>query len=182
MNLKTNHYLLILITILAFTACKQPAEKTDNNQSILNKEDSMKIAFYDYYFNQNSSKSIESILDRRVNIDSAKASLVRFKDLSTNLNPAELRKMFTTESVSFKLSNLQPWLDSLRLYTNTNELRICFGIYSSKFLASVNKPTKDAGRLTIYLWPYNNSAPAQYDKMKQNDRDAEPYNIGELHP
>lgn len=83
-----------------------------------------------------------------------------------------------TKSVGFNKKELQEWLQNLG--SDTKEIKIYFGIYSSK---SENKRTRlseeSEGRFTTILWPCNAEGEAANDDKGEEEL---PVNAGELEP
>jgi hypothetical protein len=73
-----------------------------------------------------------------------------------------------TESVSFSLSDLVTWLNSIA--SQTDEIRASLGSYGD------NSPDKN--RLTVILWPYR----AGNRAVNGSNQEIDPYNEGSLKP
>lgn len=84
-----------------------------------------------------------------------------------------------TKSVGFNKKELQEWLQNLS--SDTREIKIYFGIYSStseKHLSNLSED-KSEGRFTTILWPCN----AEGEPANDDEGDEElPVNAGELFP
>jgi len=83
-----------------------------------------------------------------------------------------------TKSVGFNKKELQDWLQNLG--TETKEIKIFFGIYSSESEKDQTlEEEKSEGRFTTILWPYNaDGEPAEDDEGEEDL----PVNAGELEP
>lgn len=83
-----------------------------------------------------------------------------------------------THSISFTRDKLMDWLK--KTMPDADELRVCLGAYG--------KGDKNAGRITVILWPYKNDEPttqAVYegkDAPPPSQPPTPPYNQGTLNP
>ena len=103
------------------------------------------------------------------------------KDYETKMKELGIdnpRKGFT-KSVGFNKKELQEWLKNLG--SDTREIKIYFGIYSSKSEKNLGNLSeeKSEGRFTTILWPCN----AEGEPADDDEGDEElPVNAGELEP
>lgn len=89
-----------------------------------------------------------------------------------------------TKRVKFRGGGLGDWIQDLRSNSNYGSIRICFGIYTKeyidKYVSDVSERTKLYGRLTAFLWPYDNN---DRELLKpDNVTPQKPYNLGGLEP
>lgn len=102
-------------------------------------------------------------------------------DYATKMKELEIEtpKEGFTKSVGFNKKELQDWLQSLG--TETREIKIFFGIYSSEKENNSDylKQEQSDGRFTTILWPYNAENEPAYD---EDGKEELPVNAGELEP
>ncbi|HET8830071.1 MAG TPA: hypothetical protein VFM79_12055 [Pelobium sp.] len=169
--------LLASVAIIA-TACNQ---QTNSSSYELSPSDSAKIAFYDKYFLE-SDGFIPNEKNKPVDAAIAEKCVDLYLSTKGRLNPKEIKKMLSTESVSFKMAELTPWLqDSLRNVKFDN-MRVCLGVYDVPALENGNKPDSLAGKLTVYLWPYLGDEKAVKSTNGAQPIKIKPFNLGDLHP
>lgn len=76
-----------------------------------------------------------------------------------------------TDSISFPAPELLAWIQSVS--SHMTELRVVFGVYTAEL------SPKNAGRFTVFLWPYNEkNEPSTDDEGKP----VPPVNLGTLEP
>ena len=100
-----------------------------------------------------------------ISVDAADQMVTTYVDYMTNLG---VNMEEQTQSVSFTLSDLRTWLDSVA--NRTDEIRV--------FMAAYPSGEPNEGRTTVILWPYRNGAPA----VDGNNNELDPYNEGTGQP
>lgn len=182
MKLKNTLYLLLITIVVAATACNQTSNSTIAGMS---KEDSAKIAFYDKYFG--SADFVPNEKNKPVDTLWAQKCVDLFKKLKGGCTDAELKRMFETESVSFKFNELTTWMaDSLK-GVKVDSMRVCLGVYEKNAQGRYTEIDKSLGKMTVFLWPYYNGAKAKRPKITNNkqteeEEEVEPFNFGTLNP
>lgn len=188
MELKNTFYLLLVTMAFAVTACNnQKTAKSFNpadSNCAMSKEDSAKIAFYDKYFLVSDSL-VSSNKNRPVNPDTARECTMLFDSTVVRMDPAKLKQMLITRSVSFNTQDLTNWMSKTLDGVNYNNIRVCFGVYNKHVIDLSGKPQSEIGRLTVYLWPYlDGKEPLVPNKTSGKDGPGkiEPFNFGNLQP
>ncbi len=92
-------------------------------------------------------------------------------------SPQTIKK---TEYISFASAPLLAWITQLSSYTVFDELRVALGLYTLPILVAHGKDPRLEGRLTVFIFPYQNGSPSMGHKMTGDEVD--PYNMGEIHP
>lgn len=197
---KKNLYpsLLILLVAIATTySCGDKKTSTDNSntqtQSDISKEDSAKIAAYDFFFGK--SKLVDSDLASPVEdafvVECLRSFDFEFRD-NPKMNIKNIKKAYTSYA-SFEGDSLAEWVNDMHKNTNTTDFRIYLGVYSKKAGdiiygdESISRAKRDSvkakrGRLTIIISPYYNNDPAEYDKGIWIGTPAKSFNLGSIHP
>ena len=90
-------------------------------------------------------------------------------------------KTTQTNCVSFGSKALQEYFNSNKIFENSDEIRIYFGIYPAD--SPKTYPGVEPGRLTTIIWPYKDGQPATYPIGELGEGEPiEPFNVGELQP
>ena len=182
MKLKNIFYLLLATVALVATACNQ---NSNSETAQMSSEDSAKVAFYNRYFDQASL--LPNDKNRPVDTAIAKRCVGLYVTTKTKMDVSAVKKMLKTESVSFQIAELKPWLDSTLRGVKFDNMRICLGVYDTDALRDGGRTEmSDAGRLTVYLWPYAGNKKAVKPKKNPTKDDeeeqVEPFNLGTLNP
>lgn len=181
MKLKPVFYLLLATLAFGAIACKQ---NSSSSTAQMSSEDSAKIAFYDRFFDQENL--LPNDKNRPVDTAIAKRCVGLYIDAKAKMDMNTFKKMVQTESVSFQMAELKPWMDSTLRGVEFDNIRVCFGVYDVGALRDGGRTEmSDAGKLTVYLWPYLGNEKAVKPKVNPvtGGRDfVEPFNLGNLLP
>ncbi len=101
-----------------------------------------------------------------------------------------IKNAHTTE-IAFQRDLLKAWLEELELTTDCDNIRVQFGIYTGNpdnryTIPHINRIK--ANRLMIFLYPYSGNNKARITalplsaKGKMVGEEADPYDLGEIHP
>jgi len=131
---------------------------------------------------KDTSKQIDKVVDPTL----AQSCIDDYEILYKSSANSTILRAFTS-SVSFSSPDLVTWLGEVCKpgATDTNNLRICFGIYNIRMMSAYPEISQHLNRLTVFIWPYNDNKKASYlkeDKVVRGGGEVPPYNIGSLYP
>ncbi|MBU0696952.1 MAG: hypothetical protein KKE39_10585 [Bacteroidetes bacterium] len=187
MKLKKHNYLLLIVAALAFIACNNESKNlktNENSEKCLNSEDSLKIAFFDKYFGEIDTSGFigDDLKSRPVDSLLARGCIENFLKLKKPINALKWNKLLETQTVTFDLKELTPWLiKNLINNADVDSLKIFLGSYNDDYLNKYrsNERGKLKNRVSVFLWPYFKGNPAVSNKSGEK---VQPFNIGDLHP
>jgi hypothetical protein len=175
----------LMITFLVWS-CKSEPTPTSTG---ISKEDSAILIAWKQMYKDKTPEDVNNIkIDTRI-IDHvwAESCVQEYKSIYSNTSDAKIKKAHTEEIV-FDRIELQNWLKYLGDSTNCDSINIRLGVYPKK-IYDTNKVNKNASkfkpdRLTVFLWPFNGNKKATLNIKTNaiNDGNADPFNLGEIHP
>jgi hypothetical protein len=181
-NLQLSFFLMI--TFLVWS-CK--SEPTPTSTGISKEDSAILIAWKQLYKDKTPEEVYnKKIFERIPNRKWVDSCIDRFKNVYGKTKDSIIKNA-NTEEIVFDRRELLFWLINLGDSTNCDSINIRLGVYPPKIsqgtLGTIDVLKVKPNRMTVFLWPYNGRKKATItSKANTVGEEADPYNLGEIHP
>jgi len=180
-------HILFAITAMILISCNENEKGGDSSKQAqisenIPTDDSLKLNAWKKLFTDSPNKSPKAINDAPVKDNKLARECIDEYKRQYKTSPGTIK---FTEWIGFSGKLLGDWITSISNgSTDYNTMRIELGVYTPAFCQAHNIPKEKIGKLTAFLWPYNNATPAQTTTASRTNSPTEvfAFNLGELHP